>query len=62
MLRTIQELEDKNQLSQHYQIIVDDTELTDDAFDEISHALSEIEQHLIIVPSTWADHTTIEID
>lgn len=62
MLRTIQELEDKNQLSHHYQIMVDDTGLTDEAFDEISHALSEIEQHLIIVPSMWADHTTIEID
>ena len=62
MLRTIKELEDKNQLSRHYQIMIDDTELTDEAFDEISDALSEIEQHLIITPSMWADHTTIEID
>ena len=62
MLRTIKELEDKNQLSRHYQIMIDDTELTDEAFDEISDALSEIEQHLVIVPSMWADHTTIEID
>lgn len=62
MLRTIQELEDKNQLSRHYQIMIDDAELSDEAFDEISHALSDIEQHLIIVPSMWADHTTIEID
>lgn len=42
--------------------MIDDTELTDEAFDEISDALSEIEQHLIITPSMWADHTTIEID
>lgn len=62
MLRTVQELEDKHNLSRHYQIMIDDTELTDEAFDEISDALSEIEQHLIITPSMWADHTTIEID
>lgn len=62
MLRTIQELEDKNQLSNHYQIMVDAEHMTDDELDEVSHALGEIEQHLIIVPSMWADHTTIEID
>lgn len=62
MLRTIQELEDKNNISKHFQIMVDDTGLTDDEFDEISHALGEIEQRLIVVPSMWADHTTIEID
>lgn len=62
MLRTIQELEDKNQLSRHFEIAINDENLSDEDFDEISHALSEIEQHLAIVPSMWADHTTIEID
>lgn len=62
MLRTIQELEDKNQLSRHYQIMIDDAELSDEAFDEISHALSEIEKHLIITPSMWAKHTMVEVD
>lgn len=62
MLRTIKELEDKNQLSRHYQIVIDEAGLTDEAFDEISDALSEIEQHLIITPSMWADHTMVEID
>ena len=62
MLRTVQELEDKNQLSRHYQIMIDEAGLTDEAFDEIDHALSEIEQHIVIVPNEWADHTTIEID
>lgn len=36
--------------------------MSDEAFDEISHALSEIEKHLVIVPTVWADHTTVEID
>lgn len=62
MLRTIQELEDKNQLSRHFEIAIDDEHMSDETFDEISHALSEIEQHLVIVPNEWADHTTIEID
>lgn len=59
---TIQELEDKNNISKHFQIMIGANNMTDEQFDEVSHALSEIEQHLIIVPSMWADHTTIEID
>jgi len=62
MLITIKELEDKHNISGHYQIMVDDEDMSDEDFDEISHALSEIAQHLIIVPSMSADHTTIEID
>lgn len=62
MLRTIQELEDKNQLSRHYQIMVDDEHMSDEDFDEISDALLDIEQHLIIVPNEWANHTMVEID
>ncbi|MDW4457582.1 hypothetical protein QI052_07145 [Staphylococcus saprophyticus] len=62
MLRTVQELEDKYNISRHFEIAIDDENLSDEAFDEISHALSEFEQHLVIVPSMWADHTTIEID
>lgn len=62
MLRTIQELEDKHNISRHYQIMIDDEHMSDEDFDEISHALSAIEHDLIIVPSMWADHIMIEID
>ncbi|SKW00429.1 Uncharacterised protein [Mycobacteroides abscessus subsp. massiliense] len=64
MLRTVQELEDKSQLSRHYEIKVDgDAVLRDNknVYEALQH-LEAIEKYLVIQPDEWADHTYIDLN
>lgn len=69
MLRTVQELEDRNQLSRHYTTELKDPERLKAL--QIRLGLSAEDMSLIeqvikedsdITPNEWATHTTIEID
>lgn len=69
MLRTVQELEDKNQLSRHYTTEINDRERLKAL--QMRLGLSTQNMELIeqvikddsdIIPNEWADHITIEID
>lgn len=69
MLRTVQELEDRNQLSRHYTTEISNRERLKALQMRLglsSHDMELIEQVIKddsdIVPNAWADHTTIEID
>lgn len=69
MLRTIQELEDKSQLSQHYTTEIADRErlkalqmrlgLSSDDMELIEQVIKDDSD---IVPNEWAPHTMVEID
>lgn len=69
MLKTIQELEDKNQLSRHYTTKLKDPKrlkalqmrlgLSTEDMELIEQVIKDDSE---IVPDKWADHTTIEID
>ncbi|MDW4214802.1 hypothetical protein QI212_02090 [Staphylococcus saprophyticus] len=69
MLRTIQELEDKNQLSRHYTMELRDPERLKAlqmrlglSTEDMSLIEQVIKDDSDIVPNEWADHTTVEID
>lgn len=64
MLRTIKELEDKNNVSRHFDIKIDPNAVLDDNRDllKVIDQFEEIEHLLVVVPNEWADHTHIEID
>jgi len=64
MLRTVQELEDKNELSRHYTVKVDgETVLRDNKnILEVLQNFEAIEEYLVIQPDEWAKHTMVEID
>lgn len=69
MLRTVQELEDRGQLSRHYTTELKDRERLKAL--QMRLGISSQDMELIeqvfkddsdIVPNEWAKHTTIEID
>ncbi|MDW4049103.1 hypothetical protein [Staphylococcus shinii] len=69
MLRTVQELEDKSQLSQHYTMKLRDPErlkalqmrlgISSDDMELIEQVFKDDSD---IVPNEWAKHTMVEID
>ena len=69
MLRTIQELEDKSQLSRHFTTKLKDPEglkalqmrlgLSTEDMELIKQVIQDDSD---IVPNEWADHTTVEIN
>lgn len=69
MLRTVQELEDRHQLSRHYTAKLRDPErlkalqirlgLSAEDMELIEQVIEEDSE---ITPNEWADHTIIEID
>lgn len=69
MLRTVQELEDKSQLSQHYTMKLRDPKRLKAlqmrlglSTEDMSLIEQVIKDDSDIVPNEWAKHTTIEID
>jgi len=64
MLRTIQELEDKNELSRHYTVKVDGEAALRDNKDvyEVLKYFEAIAEYLVIQPNEWADHEHLDIN